>query len=68
MPNAEAEVYNNNKWYDLKKKKKKHNSKPQLDFMVPIKLTTTTEGIEKKKKRRKTEKKYPKECTEQVKT
>ena len=32
MPNAEAEVYNNNKWYDLKKKKKKTQLKTSIRF------------------------------------
>ena len=36
------------------------SSKAQLDFLVPIKLTTITEGGKRKKN--------PKESTEQVKT
>ena len=39
---------------------KKKSSKVELDFIVPIKSTTTTEGGKKKK--------YPKETREQVKT
>jgi len=41
--------------------KKKQSSKALLDFIVPIKSTTTTEGESKGKKN-------PKESTEQVKT
>ena len=41
--------------------RKKKNSKAQLDFIVPIKLTGTTEGVVGKGKRN------PKETTEQVK-
>ena len=44
---------------------KKKSSKAKLDFIVPIKLTTTTEAGKRKKKK---EKKSPKESTEQVKT
>ena len=45
-PNIKAKVYNNNKKCGWKKK----GSNAELDFIVPIKLTTTAEGEEKKKK------------------
>ena len=50
MPNIEAEVYNNNKKCDWVKK---NNSKAQLEFTVPIKLTTTMEVGGKKRKKKK---------------
>ena len=59
-PNIEAEVYNNNKKCDWGKKK---SSKASLDFIVPIKWTTTTEAGGRGKK-----KKNLKQSTEQVKT
>ena len=60
-PSIEAEVYNNNKICDWGKK----SSKAQLDFIVPIKSTTTmVVGGRGGKK----EKKNPKESAGQVKT
>ena len=45
---------------------KKKSSKAQVDFIVPIKSTTTTEGGKKGKPKQ--NKRIPKESTEQVKT
>ena len=56
-PNIETEVYNNNKKCDWSKKKKKLKS---LDFIVPIKSATTTNGVKKGKN--------TKESPEEVKT
>ena len=63
-PNIEVEVYNNSKKCDWGEKKKLKS----FDFLVPIKLTTTTAacgvGVVKEKKKEKN----PRESTKQVKT
>ena len=52
-PNIEAKVYNNNKKVTEKRKENRKSPKAQLDFIVPIKLTTTADGGEGKKEEKK---------------